>query len=68
MEKKEKNDMHQTGYIREILNRFAMTDSKPVFTPMDLELVGTLMSVTAATRIDIAFAVSSFRQFNTNYC
>ena len=34
--KRGKIGMHQTGYVREILNRFGMTDWKPVSTPMDV--------------------------------
>lgn len=30
--------MHQTGYIREVLARFGMTDSRPVLTPMDVNV------------------------------
>ena len=36
--KEKKIGMHQTGYIREILNLFGMTDCKPVSTPMDIKV------------------------------
>jgi Reverse transcriptase (RNA-dependent DNA polymerase)./Integrase core domain. len=35
---KNKIAMHQMGYIREVLERFGMTDSNPVSTPMDVNV------------------------------
>ena len=36
IEKLKKIALHQRGYIRDVLDRFGMADSKPVDTPMDV--------------------------------
>ena len=75
--------LDQSNYIRNVLDRFSMQDSKPARTPLvtvtQLEkgvcdtsfpyqsLVGCLMYIRVCTRPDIIHAVSLLSRFNTCY-
>ncbi|KAL0263996.1 UNVERIFIED_CONTAM: hypothetical protein PYX00_011034 [Menopon gallinae] len=72
--------LSQRGYIDELLRRFDMGESKPVSTPMEVnlkmeksqtpcfrkfrELVGSLMYLAVCTRPDISYSVSALSQFD----
>lgn len=73
--------LNQTSFAKRVLDRYGMADSKPVSTPLEVnlklekgevnhdrryqEIIGSLMYLALGTRPDIAFAVSYLSQFNS---
>jgi hypothetical protein len=58
--------LSQFHHVEKVLSRFGYSDHKPIPTPYDASIIGSLMYLASATRHDISFAVSKLSRFVSN--